>query len=199
MKLKAESISLSGAIFEAGGRLDVDGASVSLDRLVVDGRLTIIGSNGASVTSMQNADAGAVTLASIDLSDCIFWGAPNLDEISIESTVVLKSPPGWWRTRRHVLQMNFYGEMLTIAIRGLLNMLRVSSKLQQLLKLLACTFHFERVSKENRTNPGAADFYYGEMEMRRLDAATPIPENLCLRHIGSCQATDYASLDPSHY
>ena len=185
IEVDAGQLILEGCSFEAGGRLDVGRAEVKLDRLTVNGRFTVVGRDDASVMSMRNADAGAITMSSVDLRGCIFWGAPNLDEISLEPTVVMAHPPGWWRTRRRYVAdeavwrlQNSRGSWRPVIL--IPNPARYETSIISASQV-AGVYRALRKSYEEKSNqPGAADFYYGEMEMRRLDGATHLPERIVL-------------------
>jgi hypothetical protein len=59
------------------------------------------GSRRASVTSLENADAGSMTFSNVDMSKCFFFRAHSLGSIGIEPTVGFGTTPvqHWVRRR----------------------------------------------------------------------------------------------------
>jgi hypothetical protein len=59
---------------------------------------------------------------------------------------------------------------------------RTGQQVQQLTpdRLAVLYRALRKAQEDNKNEPGAADFYYGEMEMRRLDQHTPFAERLIL-------------------
>ncbi len=129
------------------------------------------------LTSLQRANVTALALSQVDLSECRFAGTHGLDELRIEDDVVWAMVPQarWrFRTKRQVIA----AERFWRSARGdkgwdcprsvqhypefLLDAARVAALYRALRK----------GSEDRKNEPGAADFYYGEMEMRRLCAGT---------------------------
>lgn len=120
------------------------------------------------VESVAEADVSGLVLSGVDLSECRFLGVHNLDQLRIEGdTRMLRSPR--WRARRRSL----FEEHLWRAARGSErwqpnqespdegDVVPMASAIEEIYRLL-------RKGRENRGDAaGAADFYYGEMEMRR--------------------------------
>jgi uncharacterized protein YjbI with pentapeptide repeats len=110
-------------------------------------------------------------LANVELADCRFVGAHNLDQLRLEADVSLNSAPVWlgwdwrqviaeertWRTHRSDRWTNpmwptWAGEEPAVLEAG----------------QIAGLYRALRKGREDaKDEPGAADFYYGEMEMRR--------------------------------
>lgn len=126
----------------------------------------------ARLFSLQRADVAGLGLSGIDLADCRFAGAHNLDKLRLEADVTLATAParlGWdrrqviaderaWRARRFRRWTapkwpDWTGDDEPVVlepgqIAGLYRALR-------------------KGREDSRDEPGAADFYYGEVEMRR--------------------------------
>jgi uncharacterized protein YjbI with pentapeptide repeats len=99
------------------------------------------------VKSLQRANVGNLTLSELDLKESHFVGAHNLDGLRFES-VEFDYTEGRFVTRRRMIAEE--------------NDKKVSRE------RLARTYRALRKGREdNKDEPGAADFYYGEMEMRR--------------------------------
>ncbi len=168
-------------------------ASVRLDRLILGARLTVVGDGSASVSSMHNTDAGRLTLSAVDLTNCSFYGAHDLESLRLEPTVILPRAPGWWRTRRNCIADEFRWRAKNSVWRGKDWMIRDEtrdgaegdqSSVQHITLSagqVSGVYRELRKGLEAQSNePGAADFYYGEMEMRRQDRHTNMPERLIL-------------------
>jgi uncharacterized protein YjbI with pentapeptide repeats len=130
--------------------------------------------------SVQGANLAGLSLANIDLAQCRFAGAHNLDKLRFETEVSFAAAPAWlpwdwrqvlaeeriWRAARSNrwtppdsppawLHEEPYGikwpgrdEIEPAQLAGLYRALR-------------------KAREDAKDEPGAADFYYGEMEMRR--------------------------------
>ncbi|QPP07551.1 pentapeptide repeat-containing protein [Streptomyces bathyalis] len=142
----------------------------------------------ASVKSIQGVDAAHLILNDLDLTSCLFSGAVHLDQLRLEGEYTLRpTPPRWHRrgafpmrwSRRYTLAEEQHWrtaedwagwqapapsgyEVLTPAA--------LAPLYRQLRKSL----------EDGKDEPGAADFYYGEMEMRRNNVQRPRSERLLL-------------------
>jgi hypothetical protein len=132
---------------------------------------------------MQDADAGLMSFAHVDMSRCIFYGSHDLGKVVIGPTAKLSRAPAWC-TRRRVIADEYSWRRNTGGIRAIgwkLPGTRLASDpLQEdqnpeIIELpvlrasqVAAIYRNLRRSFEARSDePGAVDFYYGEMEMRR--------------------------------
>ena len=149
--------------------------------------------------SLRGADVTEITLADIDLRACRFNGAFNLDKIRLDQVLFLRTPTGWqchlrrnwlptvwkWTDRLALAEEHEWRETFERGVRRsgwhpnmALSPEEVSEdrhlaptgrevRAQQIANL----YRALRKSLEDRKDePGAADFYYGEMEMRRKGA-----------------------------
>jgi uncharacterized protein YjbI with pentapeptide repeats len=128
--------------------------------------------------SLRRADVAGLRVANVDLQACRFVGAYNLDKLRIEGEPQLTRAPGWWRTRRKTLaeeqhwrasrtgrwrQRGWYPEACKLPASHRAQRPAVLSPAQ-----VAVLYRELRKGREDaKDEPGAADFYYGEMEMRR--------------------------------
>ncbi|MGP3940024.1 pentapeptide repeat-containing protein [Streptomyces sp. 6N106] len=170
----AEHVDFTGAWFEAPVTLKASGASVDLTRARLAERCTLtsmehhVAHSGIpayptapdqrpSVTSLSGVDASMLLLFDVDLSRCVFAGTHHLDQLQIEGSCVFAEPPRGRRwTRRHVIVEEAWW-------RGW-----QTPGPAPYPAALADTYRQLRKAREDaRDEPGAADFYYGEMEMRR--------------------------------
>lgn len=165
--------------FPSGVRLNVRRAVIRLDdsELPAPSLLTGPGPGSAETTeqpkllSLQGANVAGLALGSVSLADCRFAGAHNLDRLRLEADTVFGFSPaaaGWerrqviaeekaWRSTRSSRwkppPWPSEGQPKPLspgAIAGLYRALR-------------------KGREDAKDEPDAADFYYGEMEMRRHD------------------------------
>ncbi|MFI6372091.1 pentapeptide repeat-containing protein [Streptomyces sp. NPDC050546] len=135
------------------------------------------------VKSVRGLDAALIVLKDIDLRQCTFEGTYHLDQISLEGRCRFSFPPqeikwgkAWmpvriWTLRKvlederawratapdSALDRSGWGDSITP--NGIADSQDISATYRQLRKAL----------EDSLNEPGAADFYYGEMEMRRRD------------------------------
>jgi uncharacterized protein YjbI with pentapeptide repeats len=103
------------------------------------------------VWSLQRANVGNLTLSDVDLSICRFAGAHNLDKLRFEGADFQTVENVWGVGRRAVWEE-----------------LKLEPDDPGEAERIARTYRALRKGREdNKDEPGAADFYYGEMEMRR--------------------------------
>jgi hypothetical protein len=139
-------------------------------------------------TSLRGVDAARLVLTDIDLSECLFAGTVHLDQLRLEGDCRFAVPPEGIRrvrlpvryTRRSTLaEEHHWRHSLPQAGTGW-QQPPVGGDIVQ-PRALAAVYRALRKSYEDSSNePGAADFYYGEMEMRRADPRTPRAERCLL-------------------
>ncbi|WP_148233007.1 pentapeptide repeat-containing protein [Thermomonospora curvata] len=123
-----------------------------------------------AVTSLRGADVESLTLTDVDLSECTFAGMHRVDQIQLDGDCTFASGPGrrrmlaeehHWQAQRHV-ERRGHPSCWHLAPAGVevLGPRRIEVIYRQLRKAL----------EEGKNEPGAADFYYGEMQMRRAAA-----------------------------
>ena len=103
------------------------------------------------VCSLQRANVGNLTLSEVDLTVCRFDGAHNLDGLRFEGV-------------DFPLVLNIWG----VGRRAVYEERKMPRGDPGRAEGIARTYRALRKGREdNKDEPGAADFYYGEMEMRR--------------------------------
>lgn len=130
------------------------------------------------VASLRGVDAAHLVLADVDLSECLFTGTVHLDQLGLEGACSFAKVPSRTRWRRwHPLR---FTERRTLAEEHHWRANRPTApqgwnvavfgaghagpaQLAAVYRALRKTF------EDGKNEPGAADFYYGEMEMRRHD------------------------------
>jgi hypothetical protein len=188
--LKGQRARFPNAVWQHGGRLEMEDGQVDLQSVVLGAPLALIGKGAASLVSIQDADAGAMSVSTMDLSRCIFRGAHRLQDVSVDSTVKLPRAPrfrarrrcvadefGWrarhtrWRRQDWKIPGTYLEKSDEDPEGVVLPDLRTSE--------VAAVYRSLRNGLEAAANQaGASDFYYGEMEMRRLDKQASWSERL---------------------
>ncbi|MDT0458087.1 pentapeptide repeat-containing protein [Streptomyces sp. DSM 41527] len=145
---------------------------------------------GLRVASVRGVDAAHLVLTDTDLSSCVFSGAFHLDQLRLEGRITFASPPAgfhrvWphrWTRRRTLAEEHHWRALTTNSPGPPLGWQPGPHHMDPALSPgpgdLAATYRQVRKAFEDSKNePGAADFYYGEMEMRRHDrVGTPAGE-----------------------
>jgi uncharacterized protein YjbI with pentapeptide repeats len=125
-----------------------------------------------SLLSVRRADLAGLTVSNIDLRACRFGGAHNLDKMRIEAEDAFGFPPPSWRwTKRQVIAEEHHWR----SDNGERGWYRPPHRPPAWLEVerlgpaqVASLYRALRKGREdNKDEPGAADLYYGEMEMRR--------------------------------
>jgi hypothetical protein len=143
--------------------------------------------------SVRGADVAGLTVAGVDMQACRFRDAHHLDQLRAEGSKFANTPRRRrWTKRRTIAEEHqwrasegkrgWYGpanqppdwlelKALTPGQGGLLPPGEIAALYRDLRKGL----------EDSKDEPGAADFYYGEMEMRRHDKRQQIQPERTLR------------------
>ncbi|MFI0813609.1 pentapeptide repeat-containing protein [Streptomyces echinatus] len=120
------------------------------------------------VVSLSGADATHLALHNVDLAECRFFGTIHLDQLRLEGQCPLSpAATGWRWTRRSTLAEEHHWRASqhqrdwTAPPPGV--EVHAPAALATVYRQLRKSF------EDGKNEPGAADFYYGEMEMRRHD------------------------------
>ena len=156
--------------FWGGGQIESDGdinfADSSFGQTTIVRPLETRRKQPPCLIDIRRADVQAVTLLDVDLRKCRFSGAVGLDSLTIETATQLWPARG---RRRTILDEHDAREPVHIVSQGETGS---SGTLNPSPDLVASCYRQLRKGRESaKDEPGAADFYYGEMEMRRLSAA----------------------------
>ena len=171
--------------FPGGVRFDVRRALIRLDDtdLSVPSLLTgpaVAASDPAGSTgqprllSLQRANVPGLALGNVDLADCRFAGAHNLDKLRLEAGAVFGLSPAvaGWERRQVIAEEAAWRAARARPGRWSDPEWPDSDDKPNVLSpgAVAVLYRALRKSREDaKDEPGAADFYYGEMEMRRHD------------------------------
>lgn len=156
----------------------------------------------AHIVSVQGVDAAHLVLTDTDLSDCRFSGAFHLDQIRLEGRTTFAPAPtgrrGIWPvyfTRRRVLAEEHHWRAraadqpaLSVGEDPDPHRWRPGphhpdpARTPDPESVAALYRQLRKAFEDGKNEPGAADFYYGECEMRRKDlTGTPKYERRLLR------------------
>ncbi|MFI6588348.1 pentapeptide repeat-containing protein [Embleya sp. NPDC050493] len=149
-----------------------DGRSVSEQALADAPDATV------RLASLRGVDASHLLIADVDLSGCLFTGTVHLDQVRLEGTCSFdRVPPGThWRRgrpvrftqRRTLAEEHLWRAGQPTAVRGW-NVAVFSAGRVGPAQLAPVYRALRKAFEDGKNEPGAADFYYGEMEMRRHD------------------------------
>ncbi|MEU3619743.1 pentapeptide repeat-containing protein [Streptomyces sp. NPDC006872] len=142
------------------------------------------------LVSVGGVDAAHLALQDINLSRCRFAGAVHLDQLKVDGWCTFAAVPAGWRRRfplwwsqRNTLAEEHYWRVRTARhptrARGWTPPAQDVAELKP--TAVAALYRQLRKSLEDGKNePDAADFYYGECEMRRHDANRPWGDRVLL-------------------
>jgi hypothetical protein len=130
------------------------------------------------VVSLRGLDAGSVTLTDVDLSRCRFAGLQRVDQVVLDGRCVFADGPGG---RRRVLAEEHHWRASQAAeasgrreeTGGWIPLLDRDGQREEVVgpdRLEMLYRQLRKALEDAKNEPGAADFYYGEMEMRRAAA-----------------------------
>jgi hypothetical protein len=147
---------------------------------------------GVRVISVSGVDAAYLALQDIDLSVCRFAGAVHLDQLRVDGWCTFGSVPvgtrwyrcyPWlWSARRTLVEEHHWRTRAGHSSARTRDWTPPPEDVAVLQPTaLAALYRQVRKSLEDGKNePDAADFYYGEMEMRRHDITRPRAERSLL-------------------
>ncbi|MER6187731.1 pentapeptide repeat-containing protein [Streptomyces sp. NPDC001652] len=128
------------------------------------------------VASLRGVDAAHLVLSDLDLSGCLFAGTVHLDQLRLEGACTFDTAPSavHWRrwpplrfTERRVLaEEHHWRASQPGAVRGW-NVAVLGAGRAGPLQLAPVYRALRKAFEDGKHEPGAADFYYAEMEMRR--------------------------------
>jgi hypothetical protein len=154
---------------------DLDAGFRSLEKFLIEtgtvrGPAEII--ERPRLLSLQRANVAGLTLVNVDLANCRFGGAYNLDKLRLEAGTDFGLSPAaaGWERRQVIAEESAWraarvrpGRWITPPSFDPDDPLQIVSP-----GAIAVLYRALRKSREDaKDEPGAADFYYGEMEMRR--------------------------------
>ncbi|CAL9674069.1 hypothetical protein SUDANB176_07631 (plasmid) [Streptomyces sp. enrichment culture] len=131
------------------------------------------------VVSLSGADATHLALHNVDLAECRFFGTIHLDQLRLEGQCPLAPAAAGrrWTERRTLAEEHHWRAAQqqpgwTAAPDG--------AEVHGPAALATVYRQLRKSFEDSKNEPDAADFYYGEMTMRRLDKTRPAPERVLL-------------------
>ncbi|GAA0412130.1 hypothetical protein GCM10010357_36570 [Streptomyces luteireticuli] len=141
--------------------------------------------------TVDGVDAAHLVLHDVALGTCRFAGAIHLDQLRVDGWCTFATTPVG--TRWHRMLPRWWSRRSTLAEEHHWRAQRLSPLLARgwtpppenalVLKPAALAALYRQLRKsleDGKNEPDAADFYYGEMEMRRHDVTRPLSERVLL-------------------
>ncbi|MBE1491326.1 pentapeptide repeat-containing protein [Plantactinospora soyae] len=176
----ARSVSFKSTRFLNGGHVRMNGPS-ELDiedasfpqPFMISSEVAL----GTTVRSVARADLSGLALSEVDLNGCRFVGSHNLDKLQIQAT---ERPFSFMSTTRFGVKRMVIAEELEL--RKALHPQGLAEGQSGVTdEQVASIYRQLRKGREDRKDePGAADFYYGEMLMRMRAAHTSRAERVII-------------------
>ncbi|KWT63934.1 hypothetical protein ADL21_00015 [Streptomyces albus subsp. albus] len=180
VRLRHATVDFARAVFEYPLTIaaEPDPFVLSDGRQVTEEPFTGSPDPAVHIASLRGVDAAHLVLADVGLAECLFTGTVHLDQLRLEGTCSFDTVPSGthWQSghlvrftqRRTLAEEHHWRASQPTAIPGW--HVPVCGAVQVGPAQLAPVYRALRKAFEDSKNePGAADFYYGEMEMRRHD------------------------------
>ncbi|MFF0189057.1 pentapeptide repeat-containing protein [Streptomyces sp. NPDC005244] len=177
LRLRYSTVDLAHAVFEypltiaaEADRFPFPNGYVLAEGLLLGEPDTVV-----RMLSLRGVDAAHLVLADVDLSCCLLTGTVHLDQLRLEGACTFDTAPApfWnsWRLvrftpRRIIAEEHHWRARQPGAARGW-NVAVLGAGHAGPLQLAPVYRALRKAFEDGKHEPGAADFYYGEMEMRR--------------------------------
>ncbi|MEV8548625.1 pentapeptide repeat-containing protein [Streptomyces glaucescens] len=183
VRLRYATVDFAHAVFEYPLTIaaEADPFLLSVGRPVAEHVLAGAPNASVRMASLRGVDAAHLVLADVDLSRCLFTGTVHLDQVRLEGDCSFDTvPPGthwrrgrpvWFTLRRTVAEEHHWRASQPDAVRGW-NVAAFGARPAGPAQLAPVYRALRKAFEDGKNEPGAADFYYGEMEMRRHDRTT---------------------------
>ncbi|MFC9483628.1 pentapeptide repeat-containing protein [Streptomyces griseus] len=139
--------------------------------------------------SLRGVDAAHLVLTDVDLTDCLFAGTVHLDQLRLDGLYAFATTPTglrWrglvpvrWTPRRTLAEEHHWRATCPTRAGGWIPAPDGEVPLQP-AALAPVYRQLRKAFEDGKHEPGAADFYYGEMEMRRHAHDIPRSERALL-------------------
>jgi hypothetical protein len=182
LRVRYAAVDLTDAVLNAPLAVVADPSSFEPDDSPLAGLPPTV-----AVTSVQGLDAAHLVLTAVDLSDCVFSEAFHLDQLRLEGRCAFAPTPTglhlrflwphWW-TRRRTLAEEHHWRAQSSGQSAMTSSARYwrtdphhhDPRFTPDPEGIAALYRqLRKAFEDGKNDPGAADFYYGEMEMRRHD------------------------------
>ncbi|GHE55551.1 hypothetical protein GCM10018785_26170 [Streptomyces longispororuber] len=150
---------------------------------------TAIAHRPVRILGLLGVDASHLTLRDVDLTTCRVVGTFHLDQLRLHGRCPLAPVPTGVRrsgllplrhtTRRTLVEEHHWRAARERAAEGWTPAPAGRTPLQP-AALAPVYRELRKAFEDSKNEPGAADFYYGEMEMRRHDTEAPAAERFML-------------------
>ncbi|MEV0091192.1 pentapeptide repeat-containing protein [Streptomyces sp. NPDC050738] len=178
LRLRYTTVDFSHAVFEYPLTIAAEATPFVRPDGQTVAEQAVAGAPDATVrmASLRGVDAAHLVLADVDLSGCLFTGTVHLDQVRLEGNCSFDQVPPrmqWrrWRPirfaqRRTLAEEHHWRASQPTVVRGW-NVAVLGSGHVGPLQLAPVYRALRKAFEDGKHEPGAADFYYGEMEMRR--------------------------------
>ncbi|MEV7992591.1 pentapeptide repeat-containing protein [Streptomyces sp. NPDC086077] len=160
--------------------------------VVPEDGLTYTASSRVRIISLRGVDAAHLVLADTDLTRCLFTRTVHLDQIRLEGNCTFATVPArtQWRQllpqrftqRRTLAEEHHWRSRQPAAVPGWQQPVHDTGHTEHVgpAQLAPVYRALRKAFEDSKNEPDAADFYYGEMEMRRHDHSRPRAERALL-------------------
>lgn len=189
LRIRYASVVLSNSVFGSSVVVSSADPFVVADEEVANLPSLSPLSPAAKIASLRGVDTGRLLLVDADLTMCHFGGAIHLDQLRLEGDCRFASTPsgfhrqGWrfvrWTPRHSIAEERAWRGSRGNPAGWVLPDHGVDSAVTP-AALAVIYRHLRKSLEDSKNEPDAADFYYGEMEMRRKDARRARSERLLL-------------------
>ncbi|MEV1040388.1 pentapeptide repeat-containing protein [Streptomyces sp. NPDC050204] len=203
LRLRYAAVDLNHAVLSAPLAITFHTEPFTRGRLL-DERLLASFKSAVQVVSVRGVNAAHLVMTDIDLSDCLFSGAFHLDQLRLEGRCTFARPPiglhrhfiwpyRWTRRRALAEEHHWRAERASepaphppLSQAGSPRHWRTRpnrsgpGRTPGPDEVAAVYRQLRKAFEDSKNEPGAADFYYGEMEMRRHDSAATSKGERCL-------------------
>ncbi|MFM9697854.1 pentapeptide repeat-containing protein [Streptomyces europaeiscabiei] len=200
LRLRYAEVDLTGAVLECPISLAPEPAPFPGGERFLPEEMLANRDAKVRVRDISGVDAAHLALADVDLSECRFAGAVHLDQLRLDGRVAFGRPPtGWhrrgpvplrWSRRRTLAEEHHWRAAAEQPASDQQSAARAwrsgphhpdAARTPRPETVAAVYRQLRKALEDGKNEPGAADFYYGECEMRRHDTdATPAGERALL-------------------
>ncbi|MFE6918596.1 pentapeptide repeat-containing protein [Streptomyces rubiginosohelvolus] len=178
IRLRYATLDFAHAVFEYPLTLaaEPDPFMLTDGRQLAEDAFTSAPDPGVRVASLRGVDAAHLVLADLDLTGCLFTGTVHLDQLRLEGACTFDTTPSSagllhrpflrFTKRRVLAEEHHWRAGRPGAMRGW-NVAVLGAGQAGPLHLAPVYRALRKAFEDGKHEPGAADFYYGEMEMRR--------------------------------
>jgi uncharacterized protein YjbI with pentapeptide repeats len=178
LRLRYATVNFAQAVFEYPLMIATEASPFRLSsgQPMAEDALAATPDAGVRMASLRGVDAAHLVLSDVDLSGCLFTGTVHLDQVRLEGACTFGEVPPrthWrhWRPvrftqRRTVAEEQHWRASQPMAVRGWNTAVLGAGQVGP-AQLAPVYRALRKAFEDSKNEPGAADFYYGEMEMRR--------------------------------